>query len=305
MNAVVESPAIADALSAPAPAKQLTIAVAGNPNAGKTSLFNVLTGLRQKVANYPGVTVESKVGQWTLAPDLAPARLVDLPGLYSLDATSLDEEIARDVLLGWAPNFVNPDAVVAVVDATNLVRNLYLATQVIDTGQPVVVALTMFDLAERSQLKINIEKLSAALGVPVVPVIAKQRRGLEKLAAEVRAVVHARDNGASPRVVEANGERQSRLIKRYAMIERIVSDVVEEASEGRRSLSEKIDRFVTHRVLGPIILLAVMVLVFQAIFSWATLPMSLIDKILSGLDQAARKSFSAGILHELLAVGFI
>src|SRR5205085_12081647 len=109
-------------------ARELTIVVAGNPNAGKTSLFNSLTGLRQKVANYPGVTVESKVGQWTLAPELPPARLIDLPGLYSLDATSLDEEVARDILLGQAETIAKPDAIVIVVDATNLVRNLYLAT---------------------------------------------------------------------------------------------------------------------------------------------------------------------------------
>src|SRR3954467_10042588 len=148
---------------------QGTIAIAGNPNAGKTSLFNSLTGLRQKVANYPGVTVESKIGQWTLKAETPPARLIDLPGLYSLDATSLDEEIARDILLGRT-SLEHPDAIIIVVDATNLVRNLYLATQLIDTRQPLVIALTMYDLAERSQLKIDANKLSEALGVPVIPV---------------------------------------------------------------------------------------------------------------------------------------
>src|SRR3989442_2183957 len=165
--------------------RPLTIAVAGNPNAGKTRLFNSLTGLRQKVANYPGVTVESKTGQWTLRPELPPARLIDLPGLYSLDATSLDEEIARDILLGRAESIAKPDAIVIVADATNLVRNLYLATQLIETGQPIVIALTMFDLAERSHLNINVDKLSEALGVPVVPVVAKQRKGLDDLAKTV------------------------------------------------------------------------------------------------------------------------
>src|SRR6185369_5607579 len=153
--------------------RPLTIAIAGNPNAGKTSLFNALTGMRQKVANYPGVTVESKLGQWTLSTELPPARLIDLPGLYSLDATSLDEEIARDILLGRTA-IEHPDVTVIVVDATNLVRNLYLATQLLETGQPIVIALTMYDLAERSRLKIDVEKLSDALGVPVVPVVAKQ-----------------------------------------------------------------------------------------------------------------------------------
>src|SRR5437762_2021918 len=114
-------------------ARPLVIAVAGNPNAGKTSLFNSLTGLRQKVANYPGVTVESKTGLWTLKDELPPAHLIDLPGLYSLDATSLDEQIARDVLVGRS-QLVKPDAIVIVVDSTNLVRNLYLATQLIEVG---------------------------------------------------------------------------------------------------------------------------------------------------------------------------
>jgi ferrous iron transport protein B len=119
-----------------------TIAIAGNPNAGKTSLFNALTGLRQKVANYPGVTVERKIGRWTFSDEQPAADLIDLPGLYSLDATSLDEEIARDVLLGHSACSEVIDAIIVVVDATNIVRNLFLATQLIDTGQPIVLALT-------------------------------------------------------------------------------------------------------------------------------------------------------------------
>src|SRR3982751_688744 len=116
--------------------KPLTIALAGNPNAGKTTLFNSLTGLNQKVANYPGVTVERKAGAWRLGGQ--NATLIDLPGLYSLDATSLDEQIARDVLLGKVEGVDRPDVVVSVVDATNLERNLYLATQILEYGVPVV-----------------------------------------------------------------------------------------------------------------------------------------------------------------------
>src|SRR5450432_277083 len=163
------------------PAGTLTIAIAGNPNAGKTSLFNALTGLRQKVANYPGVTVESKSGGWSLAPNVPAARVLDLPGLYSLDATSLDEQIARDVMLGTAIAVADPDVIVVAVDATNLVRNLYLVTQLLETGRRIVIALTMIDLAERSRLEIDLGKLREALGVAVVPVIAKQRSGLEAL----------------------------------------------------------------------------------------------------------------------------
>ncbi|OLD27139.1 MAG: ferrous iron transport protein B [Acidobacteria bacterium 13_1_40CM_3_55_6] len=273
-------------------ARPLTIAVAGNPNAGKTRLFNSLTGLRQKVANYPGVTVESKTGQWTLRPELPPARLIDLPGLYSLDATSLDEEIARDILLGRAESIAKPDAIVIVVDATNLVRNLYLATQLMETGQPIVLALTMFDLAERSKLKIDIKKLSAALGVAVVPVVAKQRRGLEELAQAVLATWSA-------------PERQSKLIRRYALIEQIVSDAVETADEGKPGVSERIDRVVTHKFLGPAILLLVLLLVFQTIFSLARLPMNLIDHVFGALAETAHAHLPAGVFTDLLADGII
>ncbi|HJZ81260.1 MAG TPA: FeoB small GTPase domain-containing protein, partial [Pyrinomonadaceae bacterium] len=307
--------------------RSLTIALAGNPNAGKTSLFNSLTGLRQKVANYPGVTVESKSGQWSLSDELPPARLIDLPGLYSLDATSLDEEIARDILLGQATKLVSPDVVVVVVDATNLVRNLYLATQLIDTKQPVVIALTMFDRAERSLLKIDTKRLSDALGVPVVPVVAKRRRGLAELS---HAVLEAsqRHPGRQSQTLGAVDEplalpvslrtgdgkepdknnaarRHSELIRRYAFIERVVSEAVDNHEDGRPSLSERIDRVVTHRIFGPVILLLVMLLVFQTIFSWASLPMNLIDQVFSGLAEGTRNNLPAGILTDLLADGII
>src|SRR5580765_2504958 len=168
--------------------RPLTIAVAGNPNAGKTTLFNALTGLRQRVANYPGVTVERKEGLWFLRPNGLPAHLIDLPGLYSLEATSVDEEIARDVLLGSKAEIPRPDVVVVVVDATNLARNLYLLTQLLELETRLVVALTMFDLAERGKIKIDVEKLGELLGVPVIPVGARQQRGLDQLAETVLKV---------------------------------------------------------------------------------------------------------------------
>jgi ferrous iron transport protein B len=297
--------------------RPLTITVAGNPNAGKTSLFNSLTGLRQKVANYPGVTVESKSGYWSISPDLPPARLIDLPGLYSLDATSLDEKIASDLLLDRA----QADAIIVVVDSTNLVRNLYLAMQLIETGQPIVIALTMFDLAERSKLKIDVDKLSAGLNVPVVPVVAKRGRGLKELCAallgvlavrkpEVEGVRVAKSSpltalGDGTTRLDSQADRQSQLINRYARIERIVADAVEPVSAGKPGASERIDRFVTHKFLGPVILLLVMLLVFQAIFSWASLPMSLIDNVFSGLADLMRAHLPAGIFTDLLTDGII
>src|SRR3954463_11619325 len=142
-------------------ARPLLVALAGNPNAGKTTLFNALTGLRQKVANYPGVTVERKEGVWSLTAAAPAARLIDLPGLYSLDAASIDEQIARDVLTGEIPNLPAPDVIVAVVDSTNLERNLYLVTQLLEFGRPVVIALTMVDLARKRDLEIDEKQLSA------------------------------------------------------------------------------------------------------------------------------------------------
>src|SRR5215213_4363834 len=155
------------------PQSQIVIALAGNPNAGKTTLFNALTGLKQKVANYPGVTVERKEGIWKSGD--AAARLIDLPGLYSLDVTSMDEQIAHDVLTGKVENLPKPAAVIAVVDATNIERNLYLVTQLLEYKIPVVIALTMVDLAEKQSLKIDTAKLSALLKIPVIVVKARQR----------------------------------------------------------------------------------------------------------------------------------
>ncbi|HEY3102058.1 MAG TPA: ferrous iron transport protein B [Pyrinomonadaceae bacterium] len=307
MSAILELPISPSTKTHVVTARPLTIAIAGNPNAGKTSLFNALTGMRQKVANYPGVTVESKIGEWTLSPDFVPARLIDLPGLYSLDATSLDEEIARDILLSRKQMTDSIDTIVVVVDATNLVRNLYLATQLIDAAKPVVIALTMFDLAERNNLKIDVAKLSAEFGVPVVPVVAKQRRGLRELANAVLAATEFENKVAAPQtvadVVDAE-HRQSNLIRRYARIERIVSDTTE-AKQRQKSTSEKIDRFVTHRLLGPLVLVLVLLVVFQSIFSWATLPMSLIENVFGALGNFVRLNLPAGLLTDLLVDGVI
>src|SRR4051794_26077802 len=199
MSSILESPSRTEEPARAADGretKQLVVALAGNPNAGKTSLFNSLTGLRQKVANYPGVTVERKEGVWSLDADSAPARLIDLPGPYRLDAARIAEEIARDVIPGRMTGTPAPDVIVAVVDSTNLERNLYLVTQLLETGRPVVVALTMFDLAERMKLDIDAERLGASLGVRVVPVTAKQRRGLEELARAVLETIGAQASGA-------------------------------------------------------------------------------------------------------------
>lgn len=357
MSSILESPSRTEepaGAAAGRETRQLVVALAGNPNAGKTSLFNSLTGLRQKVANYPGVTVERKEGVWALDSDSSPARLIDLPGLYSLDAASIDEEIARDVITGRMTGTPAPDVIIAVVDSTNLERNLYLVTQLLETGRPVVVALTMFDLAERAKIEIDADKLGESLGVRVVPVNAKQKRGLEELAGavhesvgadasgarwplslaaeeEVRALAGAElgargealrelysdalpEDGARREAVARARERlaktdpqwwQEAVTARYRWIEGVVESAVRGARAERPSATDRIDGIVTHKFFGPVVLLVVMALVFQAIFSWATLPMDLIDRGFGALGELVRAQMPAGLLTDLLVDGVI
>src|SRR5216117_1988991 len=162
----------------------LTIALAGNPNSGKTTIFNALTGLRQKVANYPGVTVEKKVGRCKL-PDGRWVEIVDLPGTYSLISRSPDELVAMEVLRGLRTDTPPPDVVIVVVDASNLQRNLYLVSQLIELGRPLVVALNMMDVAERRGLHVLADKLQQQLGVPVVPIVGHKHKGISNLKSKI------------------------------------------------------------------------------------------------------------------------
>ena len=175
---------VVDYASSPPAKATLTLALAGNPNCGKTTIFNALTGLRQKVANYPGVTVEKKTGRCKL-PGGAWANVIDLPGTYSLISRSPDEQVAMEVLRGLRKDTPAPDAVIVVVDASNLQRNLYLVSQLVELGRPMVVALNMMDVAERRGLHISPEKLERELGVPVVPVVGHKRKGIDDLKAAV------------------------------------------------------------------------------------------------------------------------
>jgi ferrous iron transport protein B len=283
---------------------QITVALAGNPNAGKTTLFNALTGLRQKVANYPGVTVERKEGVWRIA-DEKTATLIDLPGLYSLDANSIDEQIARDVLTGKIAGVNLPDVVVAVVDATNLERNLYLVTQLLEYRIPLVVALTMIDETEKNETIINVEILSEELGVPVVQIIAAQKRGIEELQQAIFQVLENKMPSASLPFFKQNGNGNSKIVQRYAWISRVVSDAVEEKQTFETTVSEKIDRILTHRVFGLAILTAILLLIFQTIFSWATLPMDLLDAGFGALGEAAKNNLPPGLFTDLLTDGII
>ena len=286
------------------PIPQITIALAGNPNAGKTTLFNSLTGLKQKVANYPGVTVERKEGPWTI--DGRTANLIDLPGLYSLDATSLDEHIASNIIRGEQAGVAKPDAIVAVVDATNLERNLYLVMQMFEFGVPVVIALTMIDVFEKQKHEIDIEMLSVLLKTPVVAVNAKTGRGIDELAAKVKEVLYT-----TPIVPYVYDETQDeagphgKIFARYNFISNVVQESVWHSDQKQHRLSDKIDKVLTHRFFGLLILVAVLLVVFQTIFSWASLPMDLLEKGFGGLADLARAELPPGILTDLVADGII
>src|SRR5436305_1642447 len=156
------------------------VVLTGNPNSGKTTVFNALTGLRAKVGNYAGVTVERKEGR-LLGAGTKSVRVLDLPGTYSLSPQSLDEQVSRDVLLNRLPELPAPALIVVVVDASNLQRNLYYATQVIELGHPTLIALNMIDVAENNGHQIDSEKLAESLGVPVLPIVASKGQGIPEL----------------------------------------------------------------------------------------------------------------------------
>ncbi len=286
------------------PKKHITVALAGNPNAGKTTLFNSLTGLKQKVANYPGVTIEHKEGNWRF--NGTDAKLIDLPGLYSLDATSIDEQIARDVLTGEQAGVPKPDAIIAVVDATNLERNLYLVTQLFEFGVPVVIALTMIDVFEKQKHQVDIGKLSKMLHAPVVELNAKKSRGRSELAVRLAEVLKSPPeiapelNGA----LEGEGEH-ARIFARYNFISQAVQESVKHNDRREHRVSDKIDKVLTHKVFGLVVLVAVLLLVFQAIFSWANLPMDLLDKGFGAVGDAVRNILPQGVLADLIVDGII
>jgi len=281
----------------------LTIALAGNPNAGKTTLFNSLTGLKQKIANYPGVTVERKEGAWRLNGH--SANLIDLPGLYSLDATSLDEKIAREIITGEMPGVPKPDAVIAVVDATNLERNLYLVTQLFEYKIPVVIALTMIDAFEKQKHEINVGKLARLLKTPVVAVNAKNGRGKTELTKKVAESLITEPE--SPFEFDESDERgeHAKIFARYNFISGVVQESVRHNDQTEHRISEKIDRVLTHKFFGLVILIGILLLVFQTIFSWASLPMDLLQQGFGALGDVARAHLPEGILADLIVDGII
>ena len=272
------------------------LALVGNPNCGKTALFNLLTGSRQKVANYAGVTVERKEGRFT-TPAGKSLRVLDLPGAYSLYPRSPDERVTCDVLFGRAIGEKRPDLVVCVVDATNLRRNLRLALAVKRLGLPCLVALNMADLAESRGIKVDPEALAAELGLPVVSTVAIKRSGVEPLLAlfDEQTVWRSTPSPAAA----AESHESDHIVVRHILQRLNLDEVVPHTA------SDRIDQVVLHPVVGPVLLALVLFLVFQAVFAWAEVPMSMIEALSASLSGAVGSFLSDGWLKSLLVDGII
>ncbi len=272
------------------------VAVAGSPNAGKSALFNALTGARQKVGNYPGVTVERHSGRLTLA-DGRPVEMVDLPGAYSLDPASPDEAVTRDVLLGQQKGERQPDALVIVVDASNLDNHLRFALQLIELGHPTIVALNMIDLAKRDGLQLDAKALEGELGVPVVETVAVRRRGIADLHAALDDMLSSPRCGVHKPV-------KSDLIHLQRRAREIATAAVVSETPVRR-WTHRLDSVLLHPVIGPIILASIMFVMFQAVFAWSETPKSWIEDGVAWLGAQATASLPAGLLRSMVVDGAI
>lgn len=282
-----------------ASSQPLLIALVGNPNCGKTALFNRLTGARQKVANYAGVTVERKEGVFT-SPAGRQWRVLDLPGAYSLTATTPDEAITRDVVLGTRADEAAPAGIVCVADATNLRLNLRMVLELKRLGTPMVLALNMSDVARKRGIHIDRAKLEAQLGIPVVETVAVRSGGEADLVSKLDslsfdAIAPAQ---ASPLPEASSVAETQREVRRI-----LASCTTTELRTGNSS--EAIDRVVLHPLVGPILLAVLMFLVFQAVFSWATTPMEMIKDAVVAIGKLIETVMPEGMLRSLLVEGIV
>jgi len=362
----------ASATSSQASVAPRYVALAGNPNSGKTTLFNALTGLRAKVGNYPGVTVERKEGRLVDSPKDRPIIVLDLPGTYSLSPQSPDEQVSRDALFHRLPGEPPPDLIVVVVDASNLQRNLYFATQVIELGYPTFVALNMIDVAQDNGHEIDASHLSKLLGVPVFPVVANKSKGLkvlrdaivatgartrtptvprqfcalpEALTKEVTTLASALIQAFPESCFQSRSEallvlsdekflplsgahypeairlavvaarvrldqqgvdwRSAAIEARYVRIAEIQQAVTVETFAEKQTLSDKLDCVLTHKVWGMLIFVGIMMLIFQSMFSFAELPMTLLEQGVGWVGQQVGSWLAPGPLNDLLVNGVV
>jgi len=272
--------------------RALHAALVGNPNCGKTALFNQLTGSRQKVANYAGVTVERKEGRFQ-TPNGHPIRLLDLPGAYSLHATSPDEAVTRDVCMGVHPTEPRPDLMICVVDVTNLRLHMRFVLELREIGQPMILVLNMMDAAIRHGLSIDTERLQFELGVPVVTAIGIRRNGTAELLA-------ALDRPLPPPPLHILRDTDV-----HAEVRRLLSTCITQPPNNTDTLADRLDRWFLHPIFGPAILLAVLFVMFQTVFSWAQPAMDGLTNLATLAGQGVSTTLPAGLLQSLIADGIL
>jgi ferrous iron transport protein B len=334
--------------------KQLNVALVGNPNTGKTSLFNQLTGLTQKVGNYPGITVDKKQGSCKL-PDGSTATITDLPGTYSINPTSLDESIVLETLLD-NDNENYPDLVIVVAEVENIKRNLLLFTQVKDLKIPTLLVVNMADQMDRKGISIDLEELKAILNTEIVLVSARKREGIEDLkqallryetfdTTPLQSIsdkidkryfekIKSRLKGfstykswllitqknpvgfisqASRTIIESFKEEEQRVKKyqhketiyRYQYINEILKKTYFIDKDKAKDLRSNLDRILTHKIFGYVIFTAILFLMFQSVFDWASVPMDFIDESFSSLSEWAKNTLPSGVLSSLITEGII
>jgi len=293
------------------------IALLGNPNCGKTALFNLLTGSRQKVANYAGVTVERKEGLLTL-PSGRQVRVLDLPGAYSLNATSADEAVTRDVVNGKRAGEAPPDLLVCVTDATNLRLTLRLVVEARRLGRPMLVALNLTDVARKRGILVDAKKLEAELGVPVVETVAVRTGGAESLLATIDAWL-ARAHDPANAVASGPGVHRDAepphghvgqaaidaVMRDHHEVNRLLEATLTEPVASLSHVDDRLDRVLLHPVAGMAILAVVLFLMFQAVFSWAQWPMDQIQSGMQWLGGQVAQLMPDGMLRSLLVDGVI
>ncbi len=273
------------------------IVLIGNPNTGKSSLFNALTGLNQKIGNFPGVTVDKKTGSYTF--EKKAINVVDLPGTYSLNPNSQDERVAKDYL----ENTSKDDIIIVVADATNLKRNLLLFSEVVELGKQVILVLNMMDLLQKNKQEIDIKKLSKKLDCPVIPVNARLDKGIENVK---KAISSYQQKEKKEINAQTSSNRIDEAMKRINDIDRITEDCITKEGENKSYLfTKKVDNIVTHKVYGYLIFLALLFFIFQAIFSWASYPMDLIDNGFVLLCDFVSKALPEGVLNDLIVNGIL
>lgn len=276
------------------------IGLVGHPNCGKTALFNALTGLKQKVANYPGVTVERVESE--LRPDLGSGlRILDLPGAYSLNPQSEDERVTHDVLLGQMGADVRPDVLIVVLDATNLRLHLPIALEVRELGYPMCVAMNMMDLATAAGMQFDLKAMEEALGCPVVATSAVTLDGLQALSDAASKAAKSEFNAGS---IKWSPSAREQIVARRKHVEMILRRVV--VTPGHPSaLTSKIDKVLLHPLMGPAVLLIVIFSIFQSVFTLGAIPTDWLDGLVGAFADWTRGQMPAGLLTDLVVDGII